>query len=203
MSHSSTTPPPGQPASGEFVLHAWVDESIHTDAGLYVLAAAVADPSTCEPTRDALRDLVPSPGGRLHWRDEDEPLRRKITATITDCDLMSLVVVGVNMTGSQERARRRCLEHLLCVLEHQGVSQVWLESRTTSLNSKDMHLVTKLRGQRRLSTRLRVDTLQPSAEPMLWVPDAIAGAVAGHRKGFTSEHRQTLGALVEEIDLPL
>ena len=199
---SSATTPPGHPASGDFALHAWVDESIHTDAGLYVLASAVADPSTCEPTRDALRDLVIS-GGRLHWRDEAESLRRKITETITGCDLMSMVVVGVNMASGQERARRRCLEHLLCVLDHQGVTQVWLESRTTSLTSKDMHLVTRLRGQRRLSPGLRVDTLQPSVEPMLWVPDAIAGAVAGHRKGTVLEHRQALGALVEEIDLPL
>ena len=195
---------PSSTSSAGFALHAWVDESVHDQAGLYVLAAAVADPSTCEPTRAALRDLVPVGRDRLHWRDESEPLRAKVAATVASCDLTSLVVVGLEMTPrQQERARRQCMTHLLDVLGDLGVTQVLLESRTRSLNDKDRHLVEQLRGQRLLPRTLRVDVELPSREPMLWVPDAIAGAVSAARKHGHSKHRDTLGTLLEEIDLPL
>lgn len=195
---------PTSTSSAGFVLHAWVDESVHDQAGLYVLAAAVADPTTCEPTRAALRDLVPEGRDRLHWRDESEPLRAKVAATVASCDMTNLVVVGVEMTPKrQERARRQCLTHLLHVLADLGVTQVLLESRTRSLNDKDRHLVEQLRGQRLLPRTLRVDIELPNREPMLWVPDAVAGAVAAARKQGPREHRDTLGSLVEEIDLPL
>lgn len=53
-----------------FTLHAWVDESMKQQSGqmkgMYLLAAVVGDPTTCEPTRDALRELVRKRGGRLH-----------------------------------------------------------------------------------------------------------------------------------------
>jgi hypothetical protein len=195
---------PNSTSSAGFVLHAWVDESVHEQPGLYVLAAAVADPAECDPVRSALRDLVPAGSDRLHWREQDDPARAKVAATVAGCDLTSVVVVGVEMSPRhQERARRQCMTHLLARLHDLGVTQVWLESRTRSLNDKDRHLVDRLRGQRLLPRSLRVDIELPSREPMLWVPDAIAGAVAAARKGGNSEHRAALGALVEEIALPL
>lgn len=201
------TPSPA-PAASEFTLHAWVDESIHTPGpdtqGMYVLASVVADPTGCDHARAALAELLPKGRGRLHWRDEGEPLRRKITAAIVTCDFASVVVVGVELEPSkQERARRKCLRRLLHEMESIGVSQVWLESRTTSLNRQDMWLVDKLRGERALSKGLRVDMSRPLEEPMLWVPDAIAGAVAAARKGGEAEHREVLGTMVQEIDLAL
>jgi len=201
------TPSPA-PAVSEFTLHAWVDESIHTPRpniqGMYVLASVVADPTGCDHARAALAELLPKGRARLHWRDESESLRRKVIATIATCDFVSLVVVGVEMQPSkQERARRKCLRRLLHEMENLGVSQVWLESRTTSLNRQDMWLVDRLRGERAIGTGLRVDMSRPLEESMLWVPDAIAGAVSAARKGGETEHRETLGSMVQEIDLAL
>ena len=203
-----TCSPASAASTVDFALHAWVDESIHTPApdsvGMYVLACVVADPSGCEQPRQALRDLVPKGRARLHWRDEGEPLRRKITAAIVACDFASVVVVGVELDpGNQERPRRKCMKRLLFELDQMGVSQVWLESRTQTLNRQDMFLVERLRGERAIGKGLRVDIGLPSFEPMLWVPDAIAGAVAAARKGGETEHRATLGTMVQEIEIPL
>lgn len=130
------TPSPAQ-AAPEFTLHAWVDESIHSPASevpevLYVLAATDADPSACDPTRAALRNLV-----------------------------------------------------------------------RQTLNRKDLKLVDALRAEGTMARALRVDFGLPSVEPMLWVPDAIAGAVSAARKGVEVTHRNKLGGMVTEYDIVL
>ena len=196
-------------AASVFTLEAWVDESIHTPGpdvpeGMYVLAATVADPAACDPTREALRALVAKGASRLHWRDESEGMRRDITAAIASCDLISTVVVGARLDQArQERARRKCMQRLLHELELLEVGQVWLESRTASLNRKDIQLIDALRGEGAVSRRLRVDFGLPSQEPMLWVSDAIAGAVSSARKGVEPAHRHKLAGLVTEYDIVL
>lgn len=190
------------------VLHAWVDESIHTPGteapeGMYVLAAAVAEPDACEATRDSLRALVPGRQERLHWRHEDETRRGKIAAAIAASGLASVVVVGVRLdASSQERARRKCMERLLWELEQWQVSTVWLESRTQTLNRSDLRLIDGWRSQGQVPASLRVEFGLPSQEPMLWVPDAVAGAVAAARKG-RRVHRTALGEMVHEVELLL
>lgn len=202
------TPSPAQ-AAPEFTLHAWVDESIHSPAseapeGMYVLAATVADPSACDPTREALRNLVRKGATRLHWRDESEEMRRDITAAIASCDLISTVVIGTRLDQArQERARRKCMQRLLHELQQLAVTQVWLESRTQTLNRKDLKLVDALRAEGTMARALRVDFGLPSVEPMLWVPDAIAGAVSAARKGVEVTHRNKLGGMVTEYDIVL
>ncbi|GAB6986541.1 hypothetical protein [Nocardioides pyridinolyticus] len=202
------TPSPAQAAS-EFTLHAWVDESIHTSGvetpdGMYVLAAAVADREDCGGTREQLRDLVPRGAVRLHWRGEGDPRRAIITSTIASCDLINAVVVGSPLDHRrQERARRKCMQRLLHELEALGVSQVWVESRTKTLNRKDLQMVDALRGEGVITRALRVDFRLPSEEPMLWVPDAVAGAVSAARKGTETTHRKLLGEMVTEYEIAL
>ncbi len=187
FSHPS---PAGRPMAER--CHAWVDESIHTPdestpSGLYVMAAAIGYPSTAEATREVLRSLVPKRQVRLHWRD-DAPMHGKVIDAIAASQVANVVVVGSPLDPrNQERARRKCLERLLWELcKTWDASTVWLESRTASLNRKDMRLVDALRGQRALSARIRVEIELPSQEPMLWVADAIAGCVAAARKGDAS-----------------
>ena len=100
-------------------------------------------------------------------------------------DLAAVVVVGVPMANRrQERARRICMETLLPTLEQEyGVSQVFLEARTQSLIRKDHEQVANLVGKKLITSTLRVDNARPLEEPMLWVPDAVAGAVGADRLG--------------------
>lgn len=187
-------------------MHAWVDESITTSptgvVPFYLLAAALGDPGECDDTRAQLRGLVPRGRERLHWRDESEPLRRKISATVSGCDVATVVVIGMGLDRTkQERARRLCMERLFYELEAVAVEHAWLENRTPSLNRADMRMVDALRGKRVIQ-RLRVDIAKPSEEPMLWVPDAVAGAVTAARKG-APQHRDVLGDLVRELEIQL
>jgi hypothetical protein len=57
-------------------LGAYVDESIHDDHGLYVLAAVLTDSHARERAQDALKAVLPA--DRLpHWHIEDEATRAK------------------------------------------------------------------------------------------------------------------------------
>ncbi|TDU90240.1 hypothetical protein EV138_3825 [Kribbella voronezhensis] len=178
---SATTP-------SDFSLTAWVDESIIVDRttsqGSYTLAAAVADPTTCDDIRAGLRSLTPSRAERLHWAHESPKLRDAIAEFLTTIDIAAVVVVGSPMVGpKQERARRCCLERLLYELGRCGVTEVWLESRSATPDRRDIKLVDSARRKGLILTGQRVRFGRPKAEPMLWIPDAVAGAVTAAELG--------------------
>lgn len=191
-------PDPSPPE--EFVLHAWVDESMRAARdgkdGLYLLAAVVADPGGCDVVREGLTSLLLKGALRLHWRDETEIRRCKIAALIGSHDLAHVVVVGAPINHRrQERARAQCLERLLYELDQLGVSEVWLETRHFALNERDLKLVEALRGKRSVSVGIRVEFARPKDEPMLWVPDAVAGAVNAAASGGETEAMDGFGEI--------
>lgn len=189
---------------GEFVLHAWVDESVHVDCGLYVLAAGVADPVVCDGHRDVLRALVRSPRRRLHWKDEERRDRLRIAESLATLDLAHIVAIASPLDPKKpERARRKCLERLLLQLSEDGVGEVWLESRGPIQDQRDRTMVAAMRSAGIGLRRLHVEFALPRDEPMLWVPDAVAGAVAAARKGTDMRFRRALGSGVVELDIPL
>ncbi len=185
--------------------HAWVDESVRIQpaGGFYILAAIIADPSGCEPTRDAMRALLVRKRGRLHWRDENADRRRKIAEAVGAADVACLVVVGIHVDGArQERARRLCFEQLLHRLNTLDVSCVWMESRTQSLNRKDLKMVEHMRGARIVSPKIRVGFALPRDEPMLWAADAVAGAANAKQDG-NHQWFEVLAHLTEQVDLKI
>jgi hypothetical protein len=189
--------------AGAVGLHAFVDESMRLtpdNQGTYLLAAVVCDPVACDPVREMLRSLRYRRQPRLHWHAEEDPRKTKIAESIGALSLSATVVVGMPLaTSKQERARAKCMETLLPELEAQGVTQVWLEARTPSLSRTDMRLVDALRSQRRITPAIRVDTALPSEEPMLWLPDAVAGAVSASRYG-RPEYLALIGT-VQQIEI--
>lgn len=104
--------------------------------------------------------------------------------------------------SKQEHARRQCLARLLWELEPWRVSTVWLEARTQSLNRKDLKVIDAWRSHGKLPAAMRVEFGLPSVEPMLWIPDAVAGAIAAARKG-DAVHRIMLGDMVHEVEIAL
>ena len=92
------------------------------------------------------------------------------------------------------------MERLLYELDAAGVDQVHLETRTKTLNARDMATVVRLRGVNAISSLLRVDILKPSAEPMLWIPDVVAGAVKAARSGQV-EYLSVIESCVEQIEI--
>jgi len=175
-------PPP------DFSLTAWVDESVIIDRGgkpgTYTLAAAVADPTACDDIRVGLRSLTPGRAERLHWAHESPKRRDAIAAFLATIDMAAVVVVGTPMIGrKQERARRCCLERLLFELGKCGVTEVWLESRSAAPDRRDIKLVDSARNKGLMPLELQVRFGRPKEEPMLWIPDAVAGAVTAAELG--------------------
>lgn len=194
--------------SGAGTFDAWVDESVHSAASMrqpvYLLAAAVADPGSCDPTRDALRALLLPKARRLHWRDESSTRRQMIADLIAEQDLLHTVVIGTPVDPRrQERARRLCMERLFFEMARLGVDRIWLESRTQSLNAQDRATIDAVRGKKLLPAHTFVDFARPREEPMLWIPDAVAGAIGAHRKGRQSGPREALLAGIDEIEIDL
>lgn len=190
-------------------LHAWVDESMHVagrslDEGVYLLAATVADIDHVAEIRDRLRSLLMGKNQRLHWRDESSKRRRTIAATIAEYEIAHTVVIGTPLNQhKQERARRICMELLLMELDRRGVQQVWIESRKTNQDSRDLKMVDAVRSKSLISAALRLDFAQPTAEPMLWIPDAVAGALGAALKSADALPRELLAAAVTELPVRL
>jgi hypothetical protein len=166
-----------------FSLSAWVDESVVVGAvgqsGTYTMAAVVTDNARCEDLRRELTDLSIKPGVRLHWVGESVKRRDLIAEAIARMDIASILTVGTPMERSrQERARRCCLERLLYELDRFGVSETWLESRRSVQDRRDLQLIDSARRKRVISQELKVRFARPAEEPLLWLPDAVAGAMS-------------------------
>lgn len=174
-------------------LRAWVDESgsDHTrDPGAYVLAAAIGRREAEPETREQITRLRLPGQVKLHWRDESDRRRTAIARAIANCDLEHLVVVRTGSVSDRpERRRRKCFERLLFELETKTVSQVVLESRGPADDRRDVQMLNALRGQHYLSSSLRITHVIGRTEPMLWIPDAVCGAVTGARTGTTVYQR--------------
>jgi hypothetical protein len=184
-------------------LHAFVDESMRlrpNNQGTYLLAAVVCAPVACDPVREMLRSLRYRRQPRLHWNAEESPRKAKIAECIGSLHLAATVVIGMPLAKSkQERARAKCMEALLPEMQARGVSQVFLEARTPSLIRRDMRLVDAIRAKGLITPGIRVDTALPSQEPMLWLPDAVAGAVNAAREG-QPEYLALIGS-VQQIEV--
>ena len=195
----------GAPLGGPVRLLSYADESMRTVPGaataVYILAAAIVAEDRCAGVRDQLRPLVRRGQGQLHWRDEHQARREVIAKTLATVGVDSVVVIG-NMidTRKQERARRLLLGHLLGELDRRQVAALMSESRHAERDRHDLRAVGGFRNQRRVSRRLVVGHARPVQEPLLWVPDAVAGAVGDGRCGQPRCLRMLTG-LVEVLDV--
>lgn len=179
---------------------AWVDESgsDHTkDPGTYVLAAAICTTEFEPEIREQIRRLLLPGQVKLHWRDESARRRTAIAHAVAACQLSHLVVVRAGGVDDRpERRRRRCLERLLFELELNAVTDVILESRGRADDRRDIELLNALRGQRQVSAALRLTHVVGRHEPMLWIPDAICGAVTSSRTGTTRYQQAFEGRII-------
>jgi len=137
-----------------------------------------------EGAKEAMRKLLLRGQRKVHWKDESDERRDQIVETIVGIDVQHLVVVRNAQQGEpSERRRHKCLERLLPEPEQRSVSRIVMESRGGADNNRDLQFLQDLRASRRVSTRLRRYHARGKEEPLLWLPDAICGAVVKHRTG--------------------
>ncbi len=174
------------------------------DNGLYILAAVVCDAGSCDPIRDALRELLDEGQPKLHWGAESPERKDKIMGAVAQIDMAAVVVIGAPLAKKkQERARAVCMETLLVHLAAMDVTHVLLEARTPSLNDRDMKLIDAIRGKKLIPSGLRIDVGQPSTEPMLWIPDIVAGATGADRVRGNPGYLDLIRPTVTQLDIPL
>ncbi|MDA0633893.1 hypothetical protein OUY22_10720 [Nonomuraea sp. MCN248] len=163
---------------------AYVDESMLLQSGLYILAAVLVAPAEAERHRAALRSLLLRRQRKLHWRDENDKRRTLLAEAVAAMRPMGVVVVGAGLDGRrQERARRKCVEHLLWEMGGHHVLDVVFERRHSELDLRDHELVAVLQGRHSMPPRLRLSWCDPAAEPLLWLPDIVAGALSRAERG--------------------
>lgn len=158
---------------------AFVDESMRDGAGLYLLAAACLEGDAVDEARAAVAQLARS-HRRFHWRDEEPADRAKAVGLVSALPALHMVVVAAPLDPRrQERARRYCLRRLLFELDRAGIGPCWMESRGQRQDLRDLQTVNVLRIQRLIRPTLTVGHARPVAEPLLWLPDIVAGAIGG------------------------
>lgn len=169
---------------------AFVDESMRqSDDGLYVVAAAVVVEDESGRVREALRDVLLPGQVRFHWHDE-RPERRLAMLKVVSSRIAAGFAAFHRSGGhaSQERARAQCLKCLLWHLGQYGVSDLTMESRGAPNDARDRRTIIAAQQSQIASKDLRYGFAWAREEPLLWLPDALAGAVSRHLAGEGSEY---------------
>lgn len=161
-------------------LVAYVDESSArrgADHQEYMVCAAIVDANDAEMVRKALYPLRLPGQIKLHWTDESNSRRMRIAKTIASIDSMQAIVTHRSAPSRKtERFRRKCLEQMYYELSDMQIQSVTLESRQEVQNRKDREHIVALQGQGQC-VGLRIQHARGGDDPLLWIPDAVLGAL--------------------------
>lgn len=176
---------------------AYVDESARVPGeGLYLVASVVVFVDRASEIRERLRRLLLPRQLRFHWREESPKRRLEMLKLIQELRVEARAYVR-NPTGRREqgRARRLCLEELLWDLRQLGIGELVIESRGEDLDRQDRQAIIEARRALIAPDGLKYGFARPKEEPLLWIPDSIAGAVAACEVDPGCEYGEALAAL--------
>lgn len=144
----------------------FVDES---ERGGYLMAAVLVSPNALHSTRSMMRGLLLPGSRRVHFKTE-KPVRRKLIADrLAYCNFTANIYTG---RGPSERVRSHLLTLLLEDAIGAGVTRLVLDSRDPVANGRDRLVIgTRTKAH---DAGLVYEHIHSSAEPALWVSDAIA-----------------------------
>ena len=152
----------------------------------YRVGATIVDRHDADDIRSQLRPLLLRGQTKFHWGDEKPERRIQFLRVIAPLAATTIVVTHVDkISVKEERSRRKCLEHLYPLLTEALVSDLTLESRTPTQNKNDVAHIVAWQGMGR-NLGIRLDHCPGKDDPLLWIPDAILGAVNAHALGDAS-----------------
>lgn len=170
----------GYPFRVESQLVAYIDESSAPRPPAqqeYMVCAALIDSDDLERVRNELLPLRLPGQIKLHWTDERSARRRKIVETLSGIDSMQAIITHRSEASKKtERYRRKCLEQLYFELSEMHVHYVTLESRQGAQNRRDIEHIVALQAQGQ-SAGIRLRHVRGGDDPLLWIPDAVLGAL--------------------------
>ncbi|WEV69990.1 hypothetical protein OZX73_03790 [Bifidobacterium sp. ESL0775] len=159
-------------------LKAWGDESILTHATpypIYMLGVCI-----CSLDEDSVRktlDLIkPAHASKLHWRAITESQQKQSCSMLQHLPLQN-VIVSISMSGltRTERARRKCFEVLLPILENEyEIKVLTMESRERHQDIRDLKMIDGLRS-RKFINDLHINFVPGANDARLWLPDQMLG----------------------------
>lgn len=133
--------------------------------------------------REALRPLLLPGQIKLHWTDESKARKRAIVDQLCELEPMNVVITHLSERHRKtERFRRKCLEVLYQELLLMEVHDLTLESRSRSQDNKDLAHIVALQGQG-LGRSIRICHFRGGDEPLLWIADAVLGAINAAHSG--------------------
>jgi len=158
---------------------AYLDESIHEGHGLYVVAAVLASESLGQAAYDELCEVLPA--ARLpHWHSEDGPTRAKLVEAICSMPIEARVYgCRFDHARRQESARARGLRWFLSDLDS-DLECVVVDQRQGSQDAIDRRILAQASGRPNWFAYRHAFA---SSEPLLWIADIVAGAVAASWTG--------------------
>jgi hypothetical protein len=160
---------------------AYVDESLRvTPAGLYLVAAAVVIDERAVDARHELRKVLTGRQQRFHWNDAGEKQRARMLETIHALEPAVMAYACQPLPSRQDRARALCLGSLVWDLRSLEVDHVVFESRQDHNDRKDANTIERARRAQTAAPELTYSFSRPQNEPLLWVADALAGAISAH-----------------------
>lgn len=161
-------------------MRAFVDESscVRTISSQeYLVGAAIVTAGDCEALREELQTLLLPGQIKPHWTDESDRRRRTITQAIADLGSMHVVVAHLSGRNRKtERYRRKCLETLYYELGEADVLDVTLECRSDTQDKRDRAHIVSLQNKG-WCPGMRINHRRGGDDPLLWIPDAVLGAV--------------------------
>lgn len=147
------------------------------------MCAAIIDSDDLDTVRQELLPLRLPGQIKLHWTDERSARRRKIIDTLSGLDSMQMIITHHSeVSRKTERYRRKCLEQLYFELADMQVHHITLESRQQAQNKKDIAHIVALQAQGQ-SAGIRLRHVRGGDDPLLWIPDAVLGALNSARLG--------------------
>lgn len=169
--------------------HAYVDES---KRGPYLMCAFVTEPASRKRVVAELNRIRPPRASRLHMKNESEPTKRAILSAL--CELGVTSTVYVSRVKPFHTARAAIIEPgIWPQVLAEGIERLILEPEVGQ-DERDRRQLYRLAAATGMTGRVSYAHLPPTAEPMLWVPDAIAWAY-----GSGGEWRRRSQPVVVEV----
>jgi len=153
------------------------------DPDVYILGAALVNETDLNIAREIAFTLRVPGKTKPHWRDESIRRHDVVVDTIVKLPLRGLVVVRRGQAAERlERQRRKCFSVFVQELEARSCGVLTMESRGKSDDKRDEIMLRSMRAQQ-ISAQLRLEHEWGGANPMLWIADALCGAVVSARTG--------------------
>jgi hypothetical protein len=147
-----------------------------------------------EEIRERLRRALPGRLKRFHWRDDRDLVRERALAIMRTADLAGLTVYRSRVgTRASERVRQHGLWNLVAWLRDRNVDDVLFEARERGQTAKDEATLHQISRSSVSSNDFRYAFIRPFDEPLVWLPDYLAGAYGESlRTGGTDRYVETL-----------